>query len=157
WYVFWEQRGFQTTGFWAENLVKRTGGSSLLSYGRFGSAFAMGIVTAGLFLWDAGRALRDGEDDIATAHLVAATGSAIWGFYTIGLLASPWLLGLGVGLLVTGVIGTVLLADGAVEQAIKHGPFGIEPRLPHMNDPLQAYQQLLGALGEPRVRLERLQ
>ncbi|KHO64808.1 hypothetical protein [Pseudomonas flexibilis] len=157
WYVFWEQRGFQTTGFWAENLVKRTGGSSLLSYGRFGSAFAMGIVTAGLFLWDAGRALRDGEDDIATAHLVAATGSAIWGFYTIGLLASPWLLGLGVGLLVTGVIGSVLLADGAVEQAIKHGPFGIEPRLPHMNDPLQAYQQLLGALGEPRVRLERLQ
>ena len=56
-----------------------------------------------------------------------------------------------------GVIGTVLLADGAVEQAIKHGPFGTKQRLPQMNDPSQAYQQLLGALGEPRVQIERLQ
>lgn len=116
-----------------------------------------GIVTAGLFVWDAGRALRDGDDDVAMANMIAASGSGIWALYTIGLLASPWLLGLGIGLLVAGVIGTVLLADGAVEQAIKHGPFGSKQRLPQMNDPLQAYQQLLGALGEPRFHIERLQ
>lgn len=156
WYVISERRGFQITGFWAKNLIERTGGSALLSFGRTASALAMGL-TAALFLWDAGRALRDGAQDIAAANLVAATGSGIWALYTIGLLASPWLLVLGVGLLVSGAIGTALLTDGAVEQAIKHGPFGTEQHLPHMNDPLQAYQQLLGALGEPRVRLERLQ
>ena len=156
WHVFWEKPGIQTTGFWAENLKKRTG-KSLLSHSRIGSFAAMGIITAGLFVWDARRSLRDGDDDVAMANMIAASGSSIWALYTIGLLASPWLLGLGVGLLVAGVIGTVLLADGAVEQAIKHGPFGTNQRLPQMNDPLLAYQQLLGALGEPRVQIERLQ
>jgi hypothetical protein len=156
WHVFWEQRGIQTAGFWAENLKKRTG-KSLLSHSRIGSFAAMGIVTAGLFVWDAGRAIRDGDDDVAMANMIAASGSGIWALYTIGLLASPWLLGLGVGLLIAGVIGTVLLADSAVEQAIKHGPFGTKQRLAQMNDPLQAYQQLLGALGEPRFHIERLQ
>lgn len=156
WHVFWEQRGIQTTGFWAETLKKRTG-KNLLSHSRIGSFAAMGIVTAGLFVWDAGRALRDGDDDVALANMIAGSGSGIWALYTIGLLASPWLLGLGVGLLAAGVIGTVLLVDGAVEQAIKHGPFGKKQRLPQMNDPLQAYQQLLGALGEPRFHIERLQ
>jgi hypothetical protein len=155
WHVFWERGRFQTSGFWAENLRKRVG-STWLSASRIGSAAAMGV-TAILFAWDAGRALRDGDDDVAMANMIAASGSGIWALYTIGLLASPWLLGLGVGLLVAGVIGTVLLADGAVEQAIKHGPFGTKQRLPQMNDPLQAYQQLLGALGEPRVQIERLQ
>ncbi len=156
WHVFWERGRFQTSGFWAENLLKRTG-STWLNVSRVGSFIAMGIFTTGLFAWDAGRALRDGDDDVAMANMIAASGSGIWALYTIGLLASPWLLELGVGLLVAGVIGTVLLADSAVEQAIKHGPFGTKQRLPQMNDPLQAYQQLLGALGEPRVQIERLQ
>ena len=156
WHVFWERGRFQTSGFWAENLLKRTG-STWLNASRVGSFIAMGVFTAGLFAWDARRALRDGDDDVAMANMIAASGSGIWALYTIGLLASPWLLGLGVGLLVAGVIGSVLLADGAVEQAIKHGPFGTKQRLPQMNDPLQAYQQLLGALGEPRVQIERLQ
>ena len=155
WHVFWERGRFQTSGFWADNLMKRTG-STWLSASRVGSAAAMGI-TAVLFAWDGYRAVRDGDDDVAMANMIAASGSGIWALYTIGLLASPWLLGLGVGLLVAGVIGTVVLADGAVEQAIKHGPFGTKQRLPQMNDPLQAYQQLLGALGEPRVQIERLQ
>ena len=156
WHVFWERGRFQTSGFWAENLLKRTG-STWLNASRVGSFIAMGVFTAGLFAWDARRALRDGDDDVAMANMIAASGSGIWALYTIGLLASPWLLGLGVGLLVAGVIGSVLLADGAVEQAIKHGPFGTKQRLPQMKDPLQAYQQLLGALGEPRVQIERLQ
>jgi hypothetical protein len=156
WHVFWEQRGIQTTGFWADNLKSRTG-KSLLSHSRIGSFAAMGIITAGLFVWDTGRALRDGDDDVAMANMIAASGSGIWALYTIGLLASPWLLGLGVGLLVAGVIGTVLLVDSAVEQAIKHGPFGKKQRLSQMNNPLQAYQQLLGALGEPRFHIQRLQ
>src|SRR3990167_8275716 len=156
WHVFWERGRFQTSGFWAENLLKRTG-STWLNASRVGSFIAMGVFTAGLFAWDARRAIRDGDDDVAMANMIAASGSGIWALYTIGLLASPWLLGLGVGLLVAGVIGSVLLADGAVEQAIKHGPFGTKQRLPQMNDPLQAYQQLLGALGEPRVQIERLQ
>src|SRR3990167_6365249 len=156
WHVFWERGRFQTSGFWAENLLKRTG-STWLNASRVGSFIAMGVFTAGLFAWDARRALRDGDDDVAMANMIAASGSGLWALYTIGLLASPWLLGLGVGLLVAGVIGTVLLADSAVEQAIKHGPFGTKQRLPQMNDPLQAYQQLLGALGEPRVQIERLQ
>ncbi len=155
WHVFWERGRFQTSGFWADNLLKRTGGT-WLSASRLGSAAAMGV-TAILFAWDAGRALRDGDDDVAIANMIAASGSGIWALYTIGLLASPWLLGLGVGLLVAGLIGTVLLADSAVEQAIKHGPFGTKQRLPQMHDPLQAYKQLLGALGEPRVQIERLQ
>jgi hypothetical protein len=156
WHVFWERGRFQTSGFWADNLLKRTG-STWLNVSRVGSFVAMGIITAGLFMWDAGRALRDGDDDVAMANMIAASGSGIWALYSIGLLASPWLLGLGVGLLIAGVIGTVLLVDGAVEQAIKHGPFGSKQRLPQMNDPLQAYQQLLGALGEPRFHIERLQ
>lgn len=156
WHVFWERGRFQASGFWADNLLKRTG-STWLNVSRVGSFVAMGIITAGLFMWDAGRALRDGDDDVAVANMIAASGSGIWALYTIGLLASPWLLGLGVGLLVTGVIGTVLLVDSAVEQAIKHGPFGKKQRLPQMNNPLQAYQQLLGALGEPRFHIQRLQ
>lgn len=155
WHVFWDRGRFQTSGFWAENLKKRAG-STWLNASRIGSTAAMGL-TAILFAWDAGRALRDGDDDVAVANMIAASGSGIWALYTIGLLASPWLLGLGVGLLVAGVIGTVLLVDSAVEQAIKHGPFGSKQRLPQMNDPLQAYQQLLGALGEPRFHIERLQ
>ncbi|MGA4639460.1 hypothetical protein ACQKC8_04720 [Stutzerimonas stutzeri] len=155
WHAFWERGRFQTSGFWADNLIKRTG-STWLNASRVGSAAAMGI-TAVLFAWDGYRAVSDGDDDVAMANMIAASGSGIWALYTIGLLASPWLLGLGVGLLVAGVIGTVLLADDAVEQAIKHGPFGTKRRLPQMNDPLQAYQQLLGALGEPRVQIERLQ
>jgi hypothetical protein len=155
WHVFWERGRFQTSGFWADNLKKRTG-STWLNASRVGSAAAMGI-TALLFAWDGYRALRDGNDEVAMANMVAASGSGIWALYSIGLLASPWLLGLGLGLLVAGVIGTVLLADSAVEQAIKFGPFGSKQRLPQMNDPLQAYQQLLGALGEPRFHIERLQ
>ncbi|QLC73362.1 hypothetical protein LPB260_21745 [Pseudomonas sp. LPB0260] len=156
WHVFWERGRFQTSGFWADNLLKRTG-STWLNVSSVGSFIAMGVFTAGLFVWDAGRALCDGDDDVAMANMIAASGSGIWALYTIGLLASPWLLGLGVGLLVAGVIGSVLLADSAVEQAIKHGPFGTKQRLPQMTDPLLAYQQLLGALGEPRVHIERLQ
>ena len=155
WHVFSEQSGIHAKGFWAENLKKRTG-KNLLSHSRIGSFAAMGIITTGLFVWDAGRALRDGDDDVAMANMIAASGSGIWALYTIGLLASPWLLGLGVGLLVAGVVGAVLLADGAVEQAIKHGPFGSKQRLPQMNEQLLAYQQLLGALGEPRFHIERL-
>lgn len=154
WHVFWERGRFQTSGFWADNLMKRTG-STWLNVSRVGSTIAMGV-TAILFAWDADRALRDGDDDVAVANMIAASGSGIWAFYSIGLLASPWLLGLGVGLLVAGVVGTVLLADGAVEQAIKHGPFGSKQRLPQMNEQLLAYQQLLGALGEPRFHIERL-
>lgn len=155
WHVFWERGRFQTSGFWADNLMKRTG-STWLSASRVGSAAAMGL-TALLFAWDGYRAMRDGNDEVAIANMVASSGSGIWALYSIGLLASPWLLGLGLGLLVAGVIGTVVLADGAVEQAIKFGPFGSKQRLPQMNDPLQAYQQLLGALGEPRFHIERLQ
>jgi hypothetical protein len=155
WHVFWERGRFQTSGFWSDNLMKRTG-STWLSASRVGSAAAMGV-TAILFAWDAGRALRDGDDDVAVANIIAASGSGVWALYTIGLLASPWLLGLGVGLLVAGVIGTVLLVDSAVEQAIEHGPFGKKQRLSQMNNPLQAYQQLLGALGEPRFHIQRLQ
>ncbi|MDT9071632.1 hypothetical protein, partial [Escherichia coli] len=43
-----------------------------------------------------------------------------------------------------------------LEQAIKHGPFGRQRRLAQMNAPLQAYQQLLGIMGAPAVRIERM-
>lgn len=69
---------------------------------------------------------------------------------------SPWLLGIGVTLLLAGVVGTVLMAASPLEQAIKHGPFGRQRRLEQMNDPLQAYQQLLGIMGAPIVRIERM-
>ena len=72
WHVFWERGRFQTSGFWADNLMKRTG-STWLNFSRVGSAAAMGV-TAILFGWDAGRALRDGDEDVAMANMIAASG-----------------------------------------------------------------------------------
>jgi len=154
WYIYWEKGRFQTRGFWAENLIKRTG-SHWLNWSRIGSTAALGLNTA-LFAWDAGRAFKRGDDDVALANLIAMSGAGLWAVYTIGLLASPWALAIGLALVVGGALGAAFLADGAVEQAIKHGPFGTKPRLPHMEDPLIAYQQLLGSLGQPQVRIQRL-
>ena len=73
-----------------------------------------------------------------------------------GIIASPWLCAVGVALLLAGVTGTVLMAASPLEQAIKHGPFGHQQRLEQMNDPLQAYQQLLGIMGAPVIHIERM-
>ncbi|QMV63297.1 hypothetical protein VUJ49_25435 [Pseudomonas berkeleyensis] len=154
WHVFWERGRFNTSGFWAKNLMKRTG-NHWLNLSRIGSAAAM-AVTATLFAWDAYRAFRDGDNEVAIANMVAASGAGVWALYTIGIIASPWLLGIGVTLLLAGVVGTVLMAASPLEQAIKHGPFGRQQRLEQMNDPLQAYQQLLGIMGAPVVRIERM-
>ncbi|WP_068824507.1 hypothetical protein [Pseudomonas sp. BMS12] len=155
WHVFWERGRFNTSGFWAENLMKRTG-NSWLNLSRIGCSAAM-AVTAALFAWDAYRAFRDGDNEVAIANIVAASGAGVWALYTIGIIASPWLLGVGVALLLGGVAGTVMMAASPLEQAIKHGPFGSKQRLTQMNDPLQAYQQLLGIMGAPAIRIERLE
>jgi hypothetical protein len=158
WYALWEKGRIDVSRIsqrWASNLSKRTG-SSWLSASRIGSGAAM-VLTVGLFAWDAKRAFDQGDKDVSVANAIAASGGAMWALYTVGILASPWVLGAGVVLLLGGAIAAVLLADGAIEQAIKHGPFGKEQRLTHMNDPRIAYQQLLGAIGQPRVRIERLE
>ncbi|GGD09370.1 hypothetical protein [Halopseudomonas salina] len=157
WYALWEKGRIDASRLsnqWAANLTKRTG-SSWLSISRAGSFVAMGVTSA-LFMWDAKRAFDHGDKDASIANAIAASGSAMWAFYTLGVLASPWVLSAGVILLLGGAIAAVLLADGAIEQAIKHGPFGIERRLPQMNDPLIAYQQLLGAIGAPKITIKRL-
>jgi len=157
WYALWERGRIDVSRIserWASNLSKRTG-STWLSASRIGSGAAM-VVTVALFAWDAKRAFDQGDKDVSVANAIAASGSAMWALYTLGVLASPWVLGAGIVLLLGGAIATALLADDAIEQAIKHGPFGKEQRLAHMNDPRVAYQQLLGAIGQPRVRIERL-
>ncbi|TWC41586.1 hypothetical protein FBY03_102335 [Pseudomonas sp. SJZ079] len=158
WYALWEKGRIDVSRIserWASNLSKRTG-SSWLSASRIGSGAAM-AVTVVLFVWDAKRAFDQGDKDVSVANAIAASGGAMWALYTVGLLASPWVLGAGIVLLLGGAIAAVLLADGAIEQAVKHGPFGKEQPLAHMNDPRVAYQQLLGAIGQPRVRIERLE
>lgn len=159
WYALWEKGRFDVSRIserWASNLSKRTGGSTWLNVSRAGSFVAMGVTSA-LFVWDAKRAFDQGDKDVSVANAIAASGGAIWALYTVGILASPWVLGAGILLLLGGAVAAALLADGAIEQAIKHGPFGKEQRLAHMNDPKVAYQQLLGAIGQPRVRIERLE
>lgn len=163
WYVWWESGRFDVSRVnntlgqrWATNLAQRTGGSTWLTWSRLGSTGAMSL-TAFVFAWDAYRASRDGEQDVAVANAIAASGAGVWALYTVGLLASPWLLGIGVVALVGGSVAAAVLSDSALEQAVKHGPFGHEQRLPQMNDPVQAYQQLLGALGAPQLQIERLQ
>ncbi|MBS7662446.1 hypothetical protein I0D00_10940 [Pseudomonas lalucatii] len=158
WYALWEKGRFDVSRIsqrWASNLSKRTG-STWLNASRAGSFVAMGV-TSVLFAWDAKRAFDQGDKDVSVANAIAASGGAMWALYTVGLLASPWVLGAGIVLLLGGAVAAVLLADGAIEQAIKHGPFGKEQRLAHMSDPRVAYQQLLGAIGQPRVRIERLE
>jgi hypothetical protein len=159
WYALWEKGRIDVSRIserWASNLSKRTGGSAWLSVSRAGSFMAMGV-TSVLFAWDAKRAFDQGDKDVSVANAIAASGSAMWALYTLGVLASPWVLGAGILLLLGGAVAAALLVDGAIEQAIKHGPFGKEQRLAHMNDPRVAYQQLLGAIGQPRVRIERLE
>lgn len=119
---------------------------------------AQGVVlTAGLFAWDGYRAYRDGEDDQALAYGgMALAGAATWALYGLGLLGGPLTLVAGLGLLVGGLLTAALLADGPAEQAVKHGPFGRKQRLPQMSDPRLAYQQLLGALGQPQIRIARV-
>jgi len=157
WYLLWEQGRIDVSKVserWAGNLQKRTG-STWLNASRIAGGAAMGI-TALIFVWDAKRAFDAGDKDVSVANAIAAGGGAIWALYTIGILASPWVLAAGVVLLIGGALAAALMADGAIEQAIKHGPFGIEHRLPHMNDPRIAYQQLLGAIGEPQAKISRL-
>jgi hypothetical protein len=159
WYALWEKGRIDVSRIserWASNLSKRTGGSTWLSASRIGSGAAM-VVTVALFAWDAKRAFDQGDKDVSVANAIAASGGAMWALYTVGILASPWVLGAGIVLLLGGAVAAALLVDGAIEQAIKHGPFGKEQRLAHMNDPRAAYQQLLGAIGQPRVRIERLE
>ena len=156
WSLLWEKGRFDVSRIserWASNLRALTG-SSKLNYSRIGGSVAMGF-TALLFAWDAKRAFDVGDKDVSVANAIAAGGGAIWALYSIGLVACPWVLAAGVLLLIGGALLAALMADGAIEQAIKHGPFGVERRLPHMDDPRIAYQQLLGAIGEPQAKISR--
>lgn len=156
WYTLWEKKGFYIQSeYWAKILRERTG-SNLLSYSRIANVGAMAF-TAGLFAWDGYRAYRDGEHDQALAYGgLAFTGAATWALYGLGLLGGPLTLAVGLGLFVGGLVAAALLVDGPAEQAVKHGPFGTKQRLPQMNDPRLAYQQLLGALGHPVIHSARL-
>ncbi|MNZ34385.1 hypothetical protein D3C78_517580 [compost metagenome] len=156
WYTLWEKKGFYIQSeHWAKILRERTG-SNLLSYSRIANVGGVAL-TAGLFAWDGYRAYRDGEDDQALAYGgLAFTGAVTWALYGLGLLGGPLTLAVGLGLFVGGLLSVALLADGPAEQAVKHGPFGTKQRLPQMNDPSLAYQQLLGTLGQPVIRTARL-
>lgn len=154
WYIFWEKGRFHARGFWAKNLLERTG-SSWLNWTRIGSTMALGFNVL-LFAWDAGRAFSIGDDSAGLANLVAMSGSGMWALYTIGFLASPWVLAIGLALIIGGALAAAMLRAGPVEQAIMHGHFGKARRLPQLDKPLVAYQQLLGALGQPKVEIKRL-
>ena len=156
WYTFWESKGlYIQSERWASILRQRTG-SSLLNYSRIGNVGGMAL-TAVLFSWDGYRAYRDGEDDQALAYGgLAFAGAASWALYGLGLLGGPLTIAVGLGLFVGGLAAATLLADSPAEQAVKHGPFGNKQRHPQMNDPRLAYQQLLGTLGQPQIRIARV-
>jgi len=59
-----------------------------------------------------------------------------WAVYTIGLLASPWAVAIGLALVGRRCSGGRLSGRRRpVDKAIKHGPFGTKPRVfAHMED-----------------------
>ncbi|ONM43348.1 hypothetical protein BXT89_13475 [Halopseudomonas pachastrellae] len=114
WYVLWEKGRIDVSKVserWAGNLKSRTG-STWLNASRILGGGAMAL-TALIFVWDAKRAFDAGDKDVSVANAIAAGGGAIWALYTIGVLASPWILAAGVVLLIGGALAAALMADCA--------------------------------------------
>ncbi|MBD1553724.1 hypothetical protein HAQ04_20115, partial [Pseudomonas sp. C2L11] len=153
---------------WAENLHIQTGSSKLPILRTF-SAFAM-LATTAITIWDARRAWQQGDLDTAFAYGVAASGGAAWTAYIFGMSINPVVLIAGAILFIAASVVAGWLVDSDIETLFKNGPFGQyhrETRVPdivlgdgdrfrHLSEPGAAYQQLLGVLGKPVIKAERL-
>ncbi|QJD58871.1 hypothetical protein HG264_08085 [Pseudomonas sp. gcc21] len=153
---------------WRANLIEQTG-SSKLPILRSLSGGAL-LYSAVLCAWDAKRAWHQGDRDAALAYGMAATGGAAWGAYVLGMSINPIVLAAGAVLFIGGSIIAGWLIDSDIEALLKNGPFGRQhgragvldsllgddERFAHLADPQNAYIQLLGILGKPVVRVERL-
>lgn len=153
---------------WRANLVEQTGSPKLpILRALSGSAI---LFSAALSTWDAKRAWHQGDRDAAVAYGVAATGGAAWGAYAAGMSINPIVLVAGAVLFIGGSIVAGWLIDSDIEALLKNGPFGKQhgeaglidsllgddQRFAHLANPQNAYTQLLGILGKPVVRVERL-
>lgn len=152
---------------WAANLLEQTGNAKLPIL-RAASGAAMAF-TAFLSIWDTERAWRQGDTDTAAAYGVAAIGAGIWAAYGVGLLINPYALVAGAVLFIGGNIVAGWLTDSDAEALIKHGPFGSsrgevgmlddlmgnDSRFAHLNDPQNAYVELIGLLGKPVITVSR--
>lgn len=148
---------------WASSLEICTG-SSKLSILRGLGGFAT-LLGAAVSAWDAYRAFRDGSYSLAASYIVMSAGSGLWGAYAMGFLANPIALLVGAALTIGALVAASLLADSDLEVIVRHGPFGVQfdpaespdsVTFPHLKLPHAAYQQLVGALGRPKVNLFRL-
>ncbi|WP_165676283.1 hypothetical protein [Metapseudomonas otitidis] len=153
---------------WADNLERQTR-SPKLPILRGASGFAM-FFSSALSVWDAKRAWHQGDRDAALAYGVAAAGGAAWGAYAFGLCINPMVLVAGAVLFIGGTIVAGWLTDSDIEALFKNGPFGKQQgevglldkvlgddqRFSHLANPDHAYQQLLGVLGKPVIRISRL-
>lgn len=86
------------------------------------------------------------------------------------MVINPFVLATGAVLFIGGTIIAGWLIDSDIEALLKNGPFGTQQgevgilnrmlgddqRFAHLNDPDKAYKQLLGVLGKPVIRVERL-
>ncbi|RHW19525.1 hypothetical protein [Pseudomonas jilinensis] len=153
---------------WAAKLYEQTG-STKLPILRTLSAVAM-AATSVLAVWDAKRSWHQGDHDAALAYGVAATGAAAWTAYALGMAINPFVLVAGGVLFIGGSLLANWLIDSDAEAILKNGPFGREhgqvgaldrllgddKRFAHLQDPQTAYTQLLGILGRPVIRVERM-
>lgn len=153
---------------WAKQLELQTGSPKLPLLRSLGGVATLGgAILSG---WDTHRSLHQGDTDAAAAYGVAAVGSGLWAAYGFGLVINPYALVVGMVLAIGGTIAANLLTDSDMEIVVKKGPFGRQfseagaldqvlgnsKRFAHLQNPIVAYQQLLGIIGRPQIFVQRL-
>ncbi|MBX8517033.1 hypothetical protein K5D69_20345 [Pseudomonas cichorii] len=150
---------------WAKNLEIQTGSPKLpLLRAIGGVATLFSMISSGM---DSHRNYKNGDYALSAGYAVITTGSFIWGAYSLGWIAHPLALLIGLVMVIGGAIFNSVLDDNDIELAVRHGPFGNGANLVqeqitdisnlmHLKDPLIAYQQLTGLLCKPKIHAMRL-
>lgn len=130
------------------------------------AAVGAGAITAALAAWDIYYALRRNDHDAAIAYGLLAAGTTMMTTSSL-IAANASLLGLGpiawltagIALAVAGGIALIFTEDAEIEQLLKHGVFGTDPKEDGEaydwlhNEPEQAYAHLAGLLINLRIRV----
>lgn len=141
-------------GSLANRLVKNFSGRLL------GQIFG-GLLFAGINLYDAWYSYRWGDNAyvgqlvLAAGGLVTAASSLIVATSTfLGLSPLGWL---ALFLIVVGAALTYFLSSSAIEDWLKKGPFGSDPRnmAEHLEDPQTAFYYLVSILANIQIAIER--
>ncbi|GFM83986.1 hypothetical protein PSCICN_46780 [Pseudomonas cichorii] len=150
---------------WAKNLEIQTGSPKLpLLRALGGGATLLSMIPSGM---DSHRNYKNGDYALSAGYAVITTGSFIWGAYSLGWIAHPFALLIGLVMVIGGAIFNSILDDNDIELAVRHGPFGNGANLVqeqitdisnlmHLKDPLITYQQLAGLLCKPKINAMRL-